>query len=93
MTEQQTTITADNAERKSRFVNSARLATVGDEIVFDFFHILDHSGILQGRFSFSPGHAKRLARVLAEHLSIYEKQFGPIKESPEPPGQIGFRPD
>jgi hypothetical protein len=32
----------------------------------------------------SPAHAKRIMKALAENISRYEAQFGPIRDVPEP---------
>jgi hypothetical protein len=32
----------------------------------------------------SPAHAKRILKALAENISRYEAQFGPIREAPDP---------
>ena len=57
----------------------------------DFLNVFPPQGALVSRVFTSPGHAKRIVKALDENIKKYEKQFGKIKESDAPEGDIGFK--
>ncbi|MFC1638092.1 DUF3467 domain-containing protein [Patescibacteria group bacterium] len=62
-----------------------------EEFVLDFLNVFPPSGVLGSRVIVSPGHLKRMVKVMKENLDKYEKQFGKIEESEAPDsGKIGF---
>jgi len=61
-----------------------------EEFILDFMNVLPPAGILAARIITSPGHAKRIARALAQNIEQYEKSHGKIVESENPTPQIGF---
>ena len=61
-----------------------------EEFILDFMNVLPPAGILAARIITSPGHAKRIARALAQNIEQYEKNHGKIVESENPTPQIGF---
>lgn len=74
----QVKVTDDRLE--GRYANMAQVAHGPEEFVLDFMNVYPPTGIIVARLVVSPGHAKRLARVLAENLEKYEKRFGTISD-------------
>ena len=62
-----------------------------EEFIIDFMNVLPPAGMLAARIITSPGHAKRIARALAQNIEQYEKNHGKITESEMPSQQIGFQ--
>lgn len=83
-------IKADDQVLKGAYANLAMINHTKEEFAIDFINILPPQGILLARVFTSPGHAKRLAKALAENIKKYESQFGKIEEAQEPQKPIGF---
>lgn len=62
-----------------------------EEFIMDFMNVLPPTGTLAARIISSPGHAKRIARALAQNIEQYEKSHGKIVEAESPSQQIGFQ--
>jgi hypothetical protein len=91
----QVQIKADEKELQGQYSNLVMLHHNLEEFTLNFIYIFPNGaqGKLLGSMIVSPGHAKRIWRALAENISRYESQFGPIKEAPEGSGQppnVGF---
>ena len=73
-------------ELKGRYANLVRITHTREEFVLDFISMVPPQGAVTARVITSPGHLKRLIRALSGNLELYEKNFGPIQEAPEPSG-------
>lgn len=85
MAEQQIPIEIDNQTAGGVYSNVAVISHSENEFVLDFILAHPPKGKVNARVITSPGHAKRLLRALQENIQMFEKQFGAIKEAPEPP--------
>ena len=88
-------IKADEKELQGLYSNLMMIHHNVEEFTLNFIYIFPNGtqGKLLSSVIVSPGHAKRIWRALAENISRYEAQFGPIKEMPEgaaPPPNVGF---
>lgn len=92
--QQQVQIKADEKEMLGQYANLAMIHHTTEEFTLNFIYIFPNTpqGKLVASLIVSPGHAKRLLRALAENISRYESQFGPIRDLPEPPTEpsVGF---
>ena len=81
-------IQADDDTKAGEYANLAMIAHSPEEFILDFIFIVPNPpyGKLKSRVVMSAGHAKRFMRALADNVARYEKQFGPITESPMPGG-------
>lgn len=84
-------IKASDEDLKGRYSNFMKVVHKKEECFLDFFLITDPVGQMVGRIITSPGHMKRIAVVLNDTIKKYEEQFGKIKETSGPEGEIGFR--
>jgi hypothetical protein len=91
---QQVQIKADEREMLGQYSNLVMIHHNAEEFTMQFIYIFPNAaqGKLVSSVILSPGHAKRLWRALAENISRYEAQFGPIREAPEqaPEPTVGF---
>jgi len=63
-----------------------------EEFILDFIMVSPPQGAVTARVIMSPGHMKRTLVALQENLKKYEKNYGTLKEAPEPTkGKLGFR--
>ena len=92
--QQQVQIKADEKELLGQYSNLAMIHHTAEEFTLNFIYVFPNvpQGKLVSSMIVSPGHAKRLLRALAENITRYETQFGPVKEAPEPqvPPNVGF---
>tara|TARA_B100000029_G_C17580402_1_gene959471 strand:+ start:780 stop:1145 length:366 start_codon:yes stop_codon:yes gene_type:complete len=81
-------IESDEQTRQGAYCNSSMVSHTAEEFLADFLFLTAKPpyGKLHSRILMSPGHAKRLARMLTEAVHGFEKKFGPIKESRPPVG-------
>lgn len=77
-------IKIDDEELKGRYSNLVRISHTREEFILDFINMVPPQGAVTARVITSPGHLKRLVRALASNLELYERNFGPIPEAPEP---------
>lgn len=83
-------VKADDKTILGVYSNSAQVQFQKEEFVLDFMlHNVPPVAMLTSRVILSPGHAKRLANVLAEVVKRYEAQHGVIAAA-EAPAEIGF---
>lgn len=71
-------------ELKGRYANLVRITHTREEFILDFINMVPPQGVVTSRMVVSPGHLKRLIRALSGNLKMYEKNFGPVQEAPEP---------
>ena len=93
--QRQVQIKADEKERQGQYSNLVMVHHNVEEFTLNFIYIFPNGqqGKLLTSVIVSPAHAKRIHRALAENISRYEAQFGPIKELPEggaPVPNVGF---
>ena len=84
-------IKADDQTQAGHYSNVARISHSPEAFQVDFLVV--HSdppfGRLQARIVLTPGHAKRLARALAENIERFERVHGEIRLA-EPPPPAGY---
>jgi len=88
--EEKIEIEVDNAAALGIYSNLAFISNNENEFVMDFVFAHPPKGQLGARVIMSPSHAKRFLRALSENVGVYEKTFGTIKETPEPP-KLGIK--
>jgi hypothetical protein len=90
----QVQIKADEKELLGQYSNLVMIHHNPEEFTLHFIYLFTNGthGKLASSVILSPGHAKRLWRALAENISRFETQFGPIRETPAPapPTNVGF---
>lgn len=69
------------------YANLAMIAHSNSEFVIDFIRMMPGApkAKVKSRIVITPEHAKRLLGALKENIAKFEKNFGPIKQSDEPP--------
>jgi len=77
---------------KGVYANFMNVITTREEFVLDFANVFPPAGIMTARVIISPGHMKRIIRVLESALKNYENKFGKTEEAEEPKAKIGFQP-
>lgn len=92
MEKQQLNINANVEDLKGRYANLMLVSHNKEEFLLDYLLTEPQGTHFLARIVTSPGHLKRISRVLEEQLKAYEGQFGPIMEAEEPQGKIGFTP-
>jgi len=92
----QVQIKADEKEMQGLYSNLVMIQHGAEEFTLNFVYIFPNGtqGKLMSSVIVSPGHAQPILRALAENISRFEAQYGPIKEGPEggpmPGANIGF---
>ena len=85
MAEQNIPIEVDNEKVGGAYSNVAVISHNENEFVIDFIFAHPPKGKVNARVITSPSHAKRFLKALKNNVEMFEKKFGPIKETPEPP--------
>jgi hypothetical protein len=82
----QVQIKADEKEMVGQFSNLVMFHHNPEEFTLQFIYLFPNvpQGKLLSSMIVSPAHAKRILKALAENISRYEAQFGPIRDVPEP---------
>jgi len=82
----QVQIKADEKEMLGQFCNLVMFNHNAEEFTLHFIYVFPNvpQGKLASSVIVTPAHAKRILRALAENISRYESQFGPIRELPDP---------
>src|SRR5258708_20774858 len=82
----QVQIKADEKEMVGQFCNLVMFHHNPEEFTLQFIYLFPNvpQGKLLSSMIVSPAHAKRILKALAENISRYEAQFGPIRDVPEP---------
>ena len=83
-------IKAIDEDLKGRYANLVQITSVKEEFLLDFLLLSPFQGMLVSRVLMSPGHAKRMAKVLQEQVDKYESSFRKIEEAEAPESKIGF---
>jgi len=76
------------------YANSLNIMHTAEEFILDFYMIAPPTGTANARVITSPGHVKRILKVIEENIAKYEEKYGKIKpsKSPDKGTNIGFRP-
>jgi len=84
-------ITIDDAVLKATYyANNVGVMFTPEEFILDFMNLFPPKGVCNSRIVMSPGHVKRLAMVLQEHVKKYEDQFKVNIQPSESPRHFGF---
>ena len=69
------------------YSNLAIISHSHSEFIVDFIRLVPNvpKAKVKSRIILTPTHAKRLLKALADNVKKFEKQFGPIGESEQPP--------
>lgn len=79
-------------EIKGVYGNRMLITHRKEEFYLDFITQYPECGVVTARVIISPGHLKRIVRVLKENLAAYETKFGEeVEEAEEPPIIKGFQ--
>lgn len=72
---------------EGQYVNLAMIAHSNSEFVIDFIKMMPGvpKAKVKSRIVITPEHAKRLLYALKDNIDKFESNFGPIKQSEEPP--------
>ena len=73
------------------YANGMQAGHNKEEFLLTFLNIVPPNGRVVGKIMTSPGHVKRIIRVLQENLKKYEAQFGAVAEAANPKDEIGFK--
>jgi len=75
------------------YCNLLQISHTKEEFIMDFMMITPPIGAVVSRVIMSPGHMKRTVSALKSNLEKYEKNYGALKEAPEPAEErkIGFK--
>ena len=84
-------IKASDEKLKGEYSNLMQVMHTKEEIVLDFLNVFPPTGTLNSRIILSPGHFKRMIRVMQNNLEKYENSFGKIEESESSSQEIGFK--
>jgi len=76
---------------KGVYANFMNVMSTREEFVLDFANVFPPAGIMTARVIISPGHMKRIVKVLENVFKNYEKKFGKTEEAEEPMAEIGFQ--
>jgi len=79
-------LTEDIAE--GIYANLAMIAHSNSEFVIDFIRLMPGvpKARVKARIIITPEHARRLLAALEDNIEKYERTFGPISQSHQPPG-------
>ena len=88
----QVKIKASDEALKGSYSNLVNIAHNREEFILDFISFVPPQGSLNSRVFLSPGHLKRLWKVLGENVKQYEGKFGEITEASVQPDSISFNP-
>lgn len=84
--QQQLNIELNDEVAQGVYSNLAVITHSPAEFVADFIRVMPGvpKARVQSRIILTPQHAKRLMHALADNISKYETQFGPIQDTPGP---------
>jgi hypothetical protein len=89
--QKQIKIKAKDEDLKGKYSNLMQVFHTKEECMLDFFLVSPPEGMLSSRVIMSPGHLKRMLKVLAENIEKYEAKFGKVEQSEQQEGGIGFK--
>ena len=65
--------------QRGAYSNQLMVSHNQEEFIMDFILATPPIGVVNARVLVSPGHAKRIARILQDNIARYESVFGEIK--------------
>ena len=74
----------------AEYANLMNIAYGKEEFVLMFANAVAGKGRVVSKVMTSPGHMKRIAKLLDLKMKEYEQQFGPVDEAESPKNEIGF---
>jgi len=83
-----------NLEDKISGAEYANLMNVGfgkEEFILMFANVVAGKGRVVSKIMTSPGHLKRIAKLMDIKIKEYEKKFGNVDEAESPKDEIGFQ--
>ena len=81
-------IKIEDRELRGSYSNLLRITHTSEEFILDFINMAPPQGIVSSRVVTSPGHIKRIIQALQVNLQRYEAAHGPVREAPDPNGQV-----
>lgn len=87
---QEVNIKFQEQELKGAYGNFMLVQFTPEEFVLDFCNVVGPQPIHVSRVITSPGHIKRISKVLNEQIKKYEETHGKIDIASEPKSKIGF---
>ncbi|MFC1612859.1 DUF3467 domain-containing protein [Patescibacteria group bacterium] len=75
----------------AEYSNMIQVGHNRDEIQMVFFTLMPPSGRVTGKIITTPGHFKRMAKLMSDTIKKYEEKFGEIKEAENVSEEIGFK--
>lgn len=77
----------------SEYANLLNVDSSKEDFLMTFANIAHGKGRVVGKITTSPGHMKRITRLLNDLMEQYEKKHGPVEETQEPQQEhsIGFK--
>lgn len=73
------------------YANAMQAVHSKEEFILTFLNIVPPAGRVCGKIITSPGHIKRMIKVLDENLKKYEDKFGAVEQAESPKEGIGFK--
>ena len=70
------------------YSNHMAVSLTREEFIMDFLMVAPASGAVMSRIIVSPGHMKRIVKVLQDNLAKYEERFGILQAAEEPKGDV-----
>ena len=77
----------------AEYANMMQIMNTKEEFNLLFAHVLPPTGKMVGKITTSPGHFKKMIKVMQQVLEQHEKQFGEVDMADSPKqgeGKIGF---
>jgi len=74
----------------SEYTNIAQAGYTKEEVLLTFLNVVPPAGRVVGKIMTSPGHLKRIIRLLQDTMKRYEDQYGEVKEADAPGQELGF---
>ena len=84
-------IRARDEDLRGVYSNIMQVSHTREEFVLDFFNIIADKGTLVSRVILSPGHLKRMVKVLEDSVKKYEDKIGKIEAAEAPKEELGFK--
>ena|SRR3989338_7144842 len=77
----------------SEYANLLNVDSSKEDFLLTFANIAHGKGRVVSKITTSPGHMKRITRLLNDLMERYEKTYGPVEETKEPQQEqsIGFK--
>ena len=70
------------------YSNHMAVSLTREEFIMDFLMVAPPSGAVTSRIIVSPGHMKRIVKMLQDNVAKYEERFGILQAAEEPKGDV-----